>query len=301
MGEVAADTAPLVKASNAVMVASACCVAEGDVSCTKSQIACTRGQPCGDLPNSRPGELRQPIGLAVAAAEQKDERIDRQRLERALGSPRRNLVGLAAVERQEIGGNRQPPGRRADDVTDIAVAVQILRGRDERRDPHPVRREQFDADSDGRSSQDHRRRLRAVVGNLIARANFDRHASQSLSRDIGMASPVANYFLPQRSCHMNLPRLRPHGGKRNDRDFAALMCKTPQFAPVSGITYCLPVGSFRCAAKWGLRRVSEVEIRKSESAAPISSAKVPYLGDERLPCDGATADCRDRLCRRLYS
>ena len=56
-----------------------------------------------DLAEFRPGDVRQPVGLAIAAAEQIDERVDGQRLERQLRRERRDDVRLAAVIDEELG------------------------------------------------------------------------------------------------------------------------------------------------------------------------------------------------------
>ena len=55
------------------------------------------------LAEFRPGDVRQPVGLAIAAAEQIDQRVDGQRVERELRRERRDGVRLAAVVDEEIG------------------------------------------------------------------------------------------------------------------------------------------------------------------------------------------------------
>jgi hypothetical protein len=66
----------------------------------------------------------------MAAAEQIDERLDRQRVKRVLGCRRSDRVGPPAVLDDEVARDRHQYGRRANHVADIAEAVGILPDRD---------------------------------------------------------------------------------------------------------------------------------------------------------------------------
>ena len=106
-------------------------VAEGDM--LVDEIADRLHQPptFTHLAESRPGDVRQAVGLAIAAAEQINQRVDGQRIERELRGEGRDGVRLAAVVNEEIGGERQPALRRADHMANIAEAVDIFGDRHE--------------------------------------------------------------------------------------------------------------------------------------------------------------------------
>ena len=82
-------------------------------------------------------------------------------------------IELAAVLHQEIRRERQPARGRADHVAEISEGVVIGVGRDRRIDLQPVPADEIGlARRMHADLQDHRRRLRAVVGDLVARTDF---------------------------------------------------------------------------------------------------------------------------------
>ena len=95
--------------------------------CTKSQIAWTRAQPSGVLPNSDQASVIEPLGLAVAAAEQEHQRVVRQSPTscwRALGSTASGRPESATIASVEIS---IWPGRRHQTAADVAERIEIAR------------------------------------------------------------------------------------------------------------------------------------------------------------------------------
>jgi len=107
---------------------------------------------------------------------------DKCGVEVTLARVRRDLIRLAAVIDQKIRGQRQPARRCADHVAGVAEAVAVGVGGDGRADLQPVRREQVRrARRMDAQRQDHRRRLRTLVGNFVAGANLH-HKTLRLAR-----------------------------------------------------------------------------------------------------------------------
>jgi hypothetical protein len=76
---------------------------------TKSQIAWTRAQPVGPEPNSRQAVVGELVGLAVAAAEQVDQGVFGQVLDRRPAAPSAPRVGQAVVVHQRVGAQVSRP------------------------------------------------------------------------------------------------------------------------------------------------------------------------------------------------
>ncbi len=144
-----------------------------------------------DGAEQRPRQLTQGIGLAVAAAEQVDEHVIRQLVDRMLDGMGRDLVRQSAVADEEIGfeanracGSNQP-------VAGVAEAVAIGPEADAGRGGDGVGRDQIapplgpDAEH-----EDHRRREGAFEGDLVAGA--DEHTGLP-----GRSPPASSGNAPQ--------------------------------------------------------------------------------------------------------
>ena len=97
MGEVAADAACApCRPSQAVRVGAGVLVAEGDA---VVDVVADRLDPRPArrrIAEQRPGGVREPVGVAVAAAQQEDEHVVGQVLDRVLLGVRHDGIGLAA-------------------------------------------------------------------------------------------------------------------------------------------------------------------------------------------------------------
>src|ERR1700746_237181 len=123
----------------------------------------------------RPGDLGKAIGLAVPAAEKVNERLGRKLLKRMLLGVGSYLVLLPAVSDHKICRDGKSARRRVDNVAGIAETVAIAVGRDGRIELKAVRRYQIGNTRRMHAQhQDHGRRLRAAVGNLVAGLNLHR-------------------------------------------------------------------------------------------------------------------------------
>src|SRR5229473_231224 len=103
--------------------------------------------------------------------------------------PRGNFVGLTLVAYQEVGGYRQPARGGADHVAEIAETVVIGVGQDGRIEPDAIRGQHIrNARRMDAQRQDHRRGLRAVVGNFVARTNLHRKLLGLSQHPVGRAA-----------------------------------------------------------------------------------------------------------------
>ncbi len=176
MGEVAANALPVLQGLVRGLGGIGVLIAEGDVVVNEVADGLDQRPAFRHFPEFRPGKFRQSVGVAVAAAEEINQRLDRQSLERALHRVRRHVVGIAAVLHKKIRRNRQPPGGRLDHVANIPEAVAIFLGGNERVKLHPIRCDEVPppARMDAQC-QDHWRWLRAIVGNCVTGADCYRH------------------------------------------------------------------------------------------------------------------------------
>jgi hypothetical protein len=126
-----------------------------------------------DIAELGPRDLDEAIGFAITAAEQIDQRIDREVLQGMLLGARRHLIRRSTVVDQKIGGQREPALGCVDHVAGIAETVAIPVGGNERIELHVILGQQvgntrrMDA-----QRQDHGRRLRTLIGDFIAGANL---------------------------------------------------------------------------------------------------------------------------------
>ena len=126
-----------------------------------------------DFAESGPCETDQAIRLAITAAEQINQDVHRQRLQRTLRRFRDHCIRFSAVPYEDVRRDRQAARRRADDVADVAEPVAIFGGVERGIEPHAIRGQQIgNARWMDAQRQDHGRRLRAVIGNLVACANL---------------------------------------------------------------------------------------------------------------------------------
>jgi hypothetical protein len=123
----------------------------------------------------RPGEVAEAIGVAVAAAEQVEQRLLRQGLHGVLHRRRRDRVGLAGVAHDGAGAQRDQARRRDEARTPVAEGVAIGRGLNGGLDAKMIGRFEIrDTAVVNAQRQDHRRRLRAAIRELVA--DLDSHA-----------------------------------------------------------------------------------------------------------------------------
>ena len=92
----------------------------------------------GNIAEPGPCYIAQPIGLAIAAAEQINQDVHRQRVQRILHRFRGHFIGFPAVLHQEVRGHGQPARGGADHVAEIAETVVISVSRDGRVEPHAI-------------------------------------------------------------------------------------------------------------------------------------------------------------------
>src|SRR5882724_10911350 len=98
-------------------------------------------------------------------------------------------VQLTVVPHEEVGGHGQSPRRGADNVAEVAKTIVIGVGWKRRIEPHAIRGQQIgDARGMHTQRQDHRRRLRAVIGNLIAGSYLHRNTLRYMSAKLSRPS-----------------------------------------------------------------------------------------------------------------
>ena len=116
-----------------------------------------------------PGDLREPIHLAIAAAEQIDQGLGGQLLGGVLPRPRDDRVGLTGVLNDHVIPEAQRPRRREDPSAPVAEAVSELLDRDVRLHNHPgVSPHRALAIGVQREHHQHRRRGLQLKDKLIA-------------------------------------------------------------------------------------------------------------------------------------
>ena len=126
------------------------------------------------LAEQLPGDVGQPIGLAIAAAEQKDQRLLGQILDRDAARPRARPHRAGRCRRTDAVG-RQPhaAGGRDDPAAPVAEAVAIGRDRHGGIGGQVIRHDDVGRPREMRAEhRDHRRCLRKVVDHLEADTNF---------------------------------------------------------------------------------------------------------------------------------
>ncbi len=120
-----------------------------------------------------PCDIGKPVGLAVAAAEQIDDGLRRQILDRMLRGRRHDHIGQTAVAHRAVGGKAHPAGRRDDPAAPVAEAVAIGRDGHGRTGGEIIGHDDIGGAREMRAQhRDQRRRLRKVVDHLVADANF---------------------------------------------------------------------------------------------------------------------------------
>ena len=127
------------------------------------------------LPEELPRRVQHEVRLAIAAREQEQQHLRRQLFDRVLDRVRHDRVGLAGVPDEAVGRKRDPAGGRDQAAAQVAERVPVLRNRHLRR---RVQRVGLDDVGVTRivdvQHDDHRRRLRTVVGELVTHAYVHR-------------------------------------------------------------------------------------------------------------------------------
>lgn len=104
-------------------------VVEGDV-IVYEVTDCLNAMPArADLSEQLPTQVQEPIALAEAACEQKNERFVRQVFDRNLTSVRDDRIGLAAIANDCGCGDLNPSRRGNDARTPVAETVAVPRQR----------------------------------------------------------------------------------------------------------------------------------------------------------------------------
>jgi hypothetical protein len=148
-------------------------VAEGDV--LVDEVADGLDPPPAGRPVAEEGprHLGEPIGLAVAAAQQEDEAVLREILDRVLLRRGGDHVGLTAVVDDRVGGEPERARGRDDAAAPVAEGVAVRGDGDRGAGDEVIGHDQIgDAREVHVQHQDHRRRLDAVVLELVPEADF---------------------------------------------------------------------------------------------------------------------------------
>jgi hypothetical protein len=142
---------------------------------------------------------------------------------------RGHVVGRAAVLiRKSADSVSRPAG--VDHVAEIAEAVAIGVGGDRRIEPHPIRRQQSAARRMHAQRQDHRRRLRAVVGNFVAGANLHR-------KTLRLAGTLANADPRMCAGSVVLPNGRFPASARGSRRMHRCLVLSSSGAAAAAVTF----------------------------------------------------------------
>ena len=128
-----------------------------------------------------PGDLRERLGLAVAAGEGVDERLVRQVLDRQLACVRRDRVGLAGDLDDRVVAEGGGARRQDQPLAAILEHVQVTVTGDRRLDLPPLADDAMTPDGVGPNEHDRRCRRRRVVAKLTADA--EEHARFQNDRD----------------------------------------------------------------------------------------------------------------------
>ena len=111
-----------------------------------------------------PGDVRKPVGLAIAAAEQIDQRIRGQILDRVLSGRSKHRIGQAAVAHHAVAGKADAAGGRDHAAAPIAEHVAIGRDLDDRVGGEEIRHDDIGCAGEVRAQHhDHGCRLRKIV------------------------------------------------------------------------------------------------------------------------------------------
>jgi hypothetical protein len=111
-----------------------------------------------------PGDFRKPVGLAIAAAEQIDQGVRGQILDRMLNCGSKHRIGQAAVAHDAVAGKAHAAGGRDHAAAPIAEHVAIGRDFDDRVGGEEVRHDDIGCAGEVCAQHhDHRCRLREIV------------------------------------------------------------------------------------------------------------------------------------------
>ena len=161
------------KVSQAVRVGARVLVAEGDVVVDEVADRLDAPPAGGAGAEQLPGGLGQPVRLAVAAAQQVDQGLVRQILHRVLHRRRVDRIGGARIVDHRIGAKAGLAGRGHHPAAPVAEAVAVGGDRQGRVGHEMVGAPQVgDARVVHVQGHDHRRRLRAVVDDVVADADL---------------------------------------------------------------------------------------------------------------------------------
>ncbi len=155
-----------------------------------------------------PRDLRQPIGLAIAAAEQEHQCFLRQIRHGHLLRLRHDRVGSAGIVDDDVRADARAALRRDDARAPVAEAVAVGGHRDRRVDGQIVAPEEVgDTREVHVQVEDHRRGLRAVVDHFKADA-YSHHESP-LRAGAGRRDPAARWVEVDFAAARSAPDSRP--------------------------------------------------------------------------------------------
>ena len=145
-------------------------VVEGDVVMDVVADGLDAARAGGRVAEQVPRDAGQPIGLAVSAAEQEDERLLGQIFHRVLMLGHGDRIGLArVVQHAQSADSRSRPAGATMRRAPVAEAIAVGRHRDDRVRDHPVGNDDVvGAGVMDVQHQHHRRRLRTVVDQLVS-------------------------------------------------------------------------------------------------------------------------------------
>ena len=142
----------------------------------------------GRIAEELPRDRGQAVGFAVAAAEQKDERVVGQQLDRRL--PRLGGDDVVDAVDQRVRGDARLAGRSHDAAAPVAEGVAVGRHRKGRLGHDPVRNDDVGCVREvDVQHQDHRCRLRTVVHQLVAYADLHGPAPVRRRRNPRITAP----------------------------------------------------------------------------------------------------------------
>ena len=144
------------------------------------------------LAEQRPGDVGEPVGLAVAARHQIEQHVVGQLLDRQLLRGRHDDIRPSGIAHQRLAAQGDAAGGRDETAADIAKTVAIEADRNVGFGNDPLGADDVGiARGMDREHDHHRRRLRRGVGNL--EADLDLHA-QNFCRCHQRASREAHQY-----------------------------------------------------------------------------------------------------------
>lgn len=135
MREVPANSDTLLVAFGSRPVASRELVAKLDMAVNVVADRLDAAPAAADAAERRPGQIRQPLGVAIATAQQIHQRLVGKPVQRDLFGMRRNLVGQSAILDDELVPKIDLTDRGDKPRADVAEPILVVPERNVRRHP----------------------------------------------------------------------------------------------------------------------------------------------------------------------